>query len=299
MKAVIGIVVVAVVALVTVFFCSTRIEPGFIGVKFYQYGDNKGLEKNVETVSGRVFYNPMTQDIYMFPTYTQNVSWSYNPDEGGPNESLTFNVEGQPINVDLGIMYSIEPTKVTNIFVKYKRDIEYIQNNYLRTYVRESFVEVAERYKLDTFLINQAKFIEEVKANLTNKISDEGFIIETLTFASAPRYNEKVAEYIQNKLGATQKAETMKRELEQTQAAMAKLNAQAEGEKQAKITAAEGEAEATIIAAKAEAEAIKLKQTSITDKYLELQRIDKWDGTLPKIVTGDKTGTLLNVGNLD
>ena len=65
---------------------------------------------------------------------------------------------------------------------------------------------------------------------------------------------------------------------------------------QAKITA-EGKAEATRIKADAEAEANKKIAESLTPELIEKQKIDKWNGDVPK-VQGGNAATIVDAGEL-
>lgn len=65
---------------------------------------------------------------------------------------------------------------------------------------------------------------------------------------------------------------------------------------QAKITA-EGKAEATRIKADAEAEANKKIAESLTPELIEKQKIDKWNGDVPK-VQGGNAATIIDAGDL-
>ena len=73
----------------------------------------------------------------------------------------------------------------------------------------------------------------------------------------------------------------------------------AEYENAAKVAKAQADADAKLIAAQAEAEANKLLENSVTDKILEKMYLDKWDGRLPEVVTGDDTGIMIPALNDD
>jgi regulator of protease activity HflC (stomatin/prohibitin superfamily) len=100
---------------------------------------------------------------------------------------------------------------------------------------------------------------------------------------------EVIAQSITAKARAVQEAERARNELAMTQAEAAKRIAQAEGDAQSQITLAKGEAEAN-----------RIRQSSITPQLLELRRleiqhamIDKWNGQLPTVQSGQGSGNLL------
>ncbi|MBQ7725764.1 MAG: prohibitin family protein, partial [Clostridia bacterium] len=66
----------------------------------------------------------------------------------------------------------------------------------------------------------------------------------------------------------------------------------AETEKQTKITNAQAEAEVKVTQAEAEAKANRLLNQELTEKIIQKQFIEKWDGKLP-VVSGE--GSILNI----
>ncbi len=73
--------------------------------------------------------------------------------------------------------------------------------------------------------------------------------------------------------------------IEEKQVAQQQL-LKAETEKQTKITNAEAEAEAIKIRAEAEAEANRIIAESITDELVNYNKIEKWNGELPRVTGG-------------
>ena len=64
-------------------------------------------------------------------------------------------------------------------------------------------------------------------------------------------------------------------------------------ENEAKVAKSKADAEAKIIAAEAEAKANELLEQTLTDKMLQKQYLEKWDGKLPSVVAGDETAVIL------
>ena len=58
------------------------------------------------------------------------------------------------------------------------------------------------------------------------------------------------------------------------------------------------EAEQTVAEAQAEAEAYRLKSEQITPEILLMSYIDKWDGKLPTVVSGDSSSMMLDLTSL-
>ena len=61
----------------------------------------------------------------------------------------------------------------------------------------------------------------------------------------------------------------------------------------------EVEANSRIAQARGEAEAIRIQASAIQNQggaeYVELKKIEKWDGKLPTVVTGESSPILLNM----
>lgn len=108
------------------------VRPGYAGIKVNNYGSSRGVEDYPVQV-GRVFYNPVSEDIYKYPTFVQTVRYD------GEQHSLTFaSAEGSALNVDVGISYSFVADKVPHVFVKYRQDPEHIEQTILRNNVRDA-----------------------------------------------------------------------------------------------------------------------------------------------------------------
>ena len=72
-----------VVALVAFAGCSTttRVDAGHVGIAVKLAGSDRGVQ-DMPVVTGWVVYNPITEQIIIFPISVQNVIWSASPHEG-------------------------------------------------------------------------------------------------------------------------------------------------------------------------------------------------------------------------
>lgn len=259
----------------------TRVEPGYVGIRVYQYGEQRGVEDfPIET--GRVWYNPMTVDVFVFPTFRQNVIW----DQAKEDESVTFNsVEGAVINADVGLSYSIDAEKVPALFVEFRRDITEITDNYIRSEVRDAISRHASTMKaVDVFGSGKENLLQTVRTDLNQKLEDVGFQFETISFIGALRCPQDVMDSINATIQATQLAISAQNKIVQSAA-----------EADQKIQDARGTAESILMVAKAQAEANNLVAASLTPELVQWRSIEKWNGQQPQVVTGDGLSTLLNI----
>jgi len=263
----------------------TRVPAGYTGIKVNMYGTERGVS-NEKIVTGWVFYNPLSQKIYKFPTFMQTAVWTKDTREGSPyDESITFQTnDGLTINADVAMNYYFIPDKVPELFRRFRKQPKEIEATYLRTKIRAAFVDVAAKWSVEDFIRNKAGFLRAVEQLAKERLEPQGFRIDIVTFIGSPRVPQSVTKSIEAKIEATQLAEKKKRELEQARADAEKL-----------IARAKGEAEARIIKAKAIAQANRIIAQSLTRELILYEAVKKWNGVQPRVVSGE-SGLLLNLG---
>jgi regulator of protease activity HflC (stomatin/prohibitin superfamily) len=253
--------VVGFFLLVFLFMSCERIDAGYVGVKVNQYGDNKGVS-DVTEVTGMVFYNPITHSIYEFPTFIQHKEYT------GDNSFVVNSKDGSEFHVSPIINYSVQREKVPQIFAKYRRSLEQIEEGFLKTAVFDAFRLATNKYTADELIGNRQGYEVEVRKILENQLLREGFIVNQ--FTSNLVYPETFKTAIEAKNNAVQAALRAENEVK-TAEAQAKI----------KVATAEGNAQALLTSAKAEAEANRMKQQTLTPLLIQLEYVQKWDGKLP------------------
>ncbi len=253
--------VVGFFLLVFLFMSCERIDAGHVGVKVNQYGDNKGVSDVVE-VTGMVFYNPITHSIYEFPTFIQHKEYT------GDNSFVVNSKDGSEFHVSPIINYSVQREKVPQIFAKYRRSLDQIEEGFLKTAVFDAFRLATNKYTADELIGNRQGYEVEVRKILENQLLKEGFVVNQ--FTSNLVYPETFKAAIEAKNNAVQAALRAENEVK-TAEAQAKI----------KVATAEGNAQALLTSAKAEAEANRMKQQTLTPLLIQLEFVQKWDGKLP------------------
>jgi regulator of protease activity HflC (stomatin/prohibitin superfamily) len=238
-----------------------RIDAGHVGVKVNLYGDNKGVS-DVTEVTGMVFFNPITHSIYEFPTFIQHKEYT------GENSFIVNSRDGSEFHVSPIINYSVKREKVPQIFAKYRRSLDQIEEGFLKTSVFDAFRLATNKYTADELIGNRQAYEVEVRKILEGQLLTEGFIVNQ--FTSNLVYPETFKAAIEAKNNAVQAALRAENEVK-TAEAQAKI----------KVATAEGNAQAMLTSAKAEAEANRMKQVTLTPLLLQLEYINKWDGKLP------------------
>jgi regulator of protease activity HflC (stomatin/prohibitin superfamily) len=272
----------------------TRIEAGHVGVEINLAGSQRGASE-IPIRTGWVVYSPLRTQIIEFPTYVQTVKWTRDTAEGHPiNEEMGFNSkEGMEILVDVSLSYAIDPSKVPDFYVKYRvSDLELFTHGILRDIVRNSLNEVASTFTVeDIYGERKADFLGKVQAMIEQKVAPVGVSVQQFGFIGAPRVPEVIAAAITAKAQAIQQAERARNELATTQAEAAKKIAEPEGDAKSMVTRAQGEADAN-----------RIRQNSLTPQLLELRRIEnsqmlieKWNGQLPHVESGQGSGMMLQL----
>ncbi|HET6431317.1 prohibitin family protein [Dyella sp.] len=271
----VGLFVIALASL-SLTQCS-KVPAGNVGVKFKLYGDGKGSLQELQP--GR-YWVGWGYDLYTFPTFTQNYTWTRSAAEGSPNdESLTFQtVEGLSVNADVGITYHINPDKVTTIFQKYRKGVSEITDIYLRNMVRDSLVKESSSLGIESvYGRGKASLIQSVQDDVDQQVGPTGIVIEKIYWIGELRLPPNVVQSINAKIQATQMAEQRNNEIAQARAEAAKEVAMAEGKARAQLTIAE-----------AEAKAIRLKGDALraNPDIVQMTAVEKWNGQLPTYTGG-------------
>ncbi len=266
--------------------CS-KVPAGNVGVKAYLLGGAKGVDSE-ELGPGR-YWIGMNEELFLFPTFTQNYTWTVEPiDEDGDgnisdsekiDESISFQtIEGMVVSADVGISYTVDPTKVSVLYQKFRKGIGEITDSYLRNQVRDALVIGASSLPIESvYGAGKAKLIAEVEARVRENVKPYGITVEKLYWAGKFYLPETVTKSINAKIQATQFAAQRANEV-----------AAAKAEADKTIEAARGDAESTLLRARAEAEAIRIKGEALSEnpKLVELSAVEKWNGTMPTFVGG-------------
>ncbi|MBP5259076.1 MAG: prohibitin family protein, partial [Paludibacteraceae bacterium] len=209
--------------------------------------------------SGFVFYNPITTDVYTYPVYIQRVD--YQPFTVTTRDAAVFTMD--PV-----LAYQLDRSMAIEVFAKYRVSLEQIESGYMRTAIYDAYRITANRYTSDELMASRAKFESEVRAMLDEGLGSEGFIVTEFTSQINPPQSLQAA--IDAKNQAIQ--ESLKAENEVKKAdANAKIA----------IAKAKGEAEAMKIKADAEAYYNRTISASLSEKIIQEDWIEKWDGKLP------------------
>jgi regulator of protease activity HflC (stomatin/prohibitin superfamily) len=274
---------ILIIGLILFAMCSEKIPAGYVGVV---YNLNGGIE---ETTLGQGFH-------FISPTkkvtlYSIGIEQSYltSENKGDSKEDESFNIptsDGKTVRVDLEFSYKFDAERLAETFTRFKgRSGEEIKDTFIKPKIVAWTQEVSAKYPVtDIFGDKRTQINSELDEYLKTKFEPYGIVIDTVNFTNIS-VDDETAAAIQRKVTAQQELE-----LASIEAETARINA--EKDKEVAMIAAERdkavaevEAEKIRIAAQAEAEANRVVSASLTPELIEQQKLAKWNGILPQIVS--------------
>jgi regulator of protease activity HflC (stomatin/prohibitin superfamily) len=286
--AILAIVVAAVVGIVGCRM-ATRVDAGHVGIRVKLAGSDRGIQ-DMPVVTGWVFFNPLTEQIVLFPTSVQNVVWSQSTNEGKPfDESITFSSsEGVNADADVGLSFHIEPNLAPRLYGRFRlNDLSVLSDGYMRNTVREAFNDVTSKLPVqEIYGPGKSGMLNDVTQKCRDVFGKDGIVIDQLTINGALRLPQNVVDAINRAMEATQNAIQSHNRVAQVEAEAQQAVTQAHGQAEAAREKAEGDADALLIRARAEAQANETIRLSMTPAVLQYRALEHWDGKLPTYSAG-------------
>lgn len=268
------VVLVILIGIVSLMFLQ-KVPAGYVGVKVDLLGSDKGVSVQ-EVGPGRHFVG-VNQDLFLFPTFSKTYPWTADSREGSEDdESLTFQTaEGMAINADIGITFSIDPTRASDLFQKYRKGIDEITDLYLRNQVRDALNTVCSTKKVeDAYGAGKESLMTEVEKRVRDQVAPYGIIVEKISALGAFRLPPEVVDRLNEKIQRIQMAEAKEYQVREAIAEANVAREKARGDADAKLIQAEGEARALDIIGKA---------LAANPSLVQYESVKKWDGVLPKV----------------
>lgn len=274
-KHIITLVAIALIILIipsTMVRC-TRVDSSEVGIRFNKLSLTEQGKLDASPVTGYVFYNPITTAVHTYPTFVQRVDY----------EPFTVNTKDAAIfTMDPTMAYYLNRDKAAEVFFKYRKSLEEIQEGYMRTVIYDAYRVTANSYTSDELMANRANFEQEVRLMLDSTLTQEGFTVTEFTSQITPP--ESLRKMIDAKNAAVQAALKAENEVKQ-----------AEANAKIAVAKAQGEAKAMKIKADAEAYYNRTISASLSPMVIQEDFIEKWDGKLPTYMMGGNGSNVMKV----
>lgn len=271
----IGFIIVLLIVLLVL--CSVRVPAGYVAV---QYDMNGGVRDKVLT-QGWHLISPTVRTT----KYTVGIEQSYLTKEkrgdSEDNERFTASSkEGKAVSVDLTFTYQYKPEDVKDVFVRFKgQSGKEVRDSFIKPNIISWTKEVMAQYEVSDIIgAEKANINAAITEYTAKKFKPYGITISNVSMINVG-VDKKTREVINNKIAAQQDAETQKIK------------------NQTKVEKAEADAKAKLIEAQAEAEANKLKKQQLTKELLYEMYLDKWNGELPNVQSGEQM--IFDIGGLE
>lgn len=170
--------------------CCEKIDAGCEGIKVNLYGSDKGVD-DINLVTGAVWYNPLTEQVYEYPTFVQTIDYP----------AFTINAkDGSEFIIDPTISLKIIDGKSPQVFKKYRKELSDVINGTLFNYVKDAFRIQLNKYTTDEIVSNRDMVEKAIEDHLSKALLKENFQLEQLT--SGLKYPKSIVEAVNAKNAA-------------------------------------------------------------------------------------------------
>lgn len=252
-------------AVVSLFTTSCeRIDAGHEGILVNLYGSNRGVN-DVNLVTGWVWYNPLTQKVYEYPTFVQTIDYP----------SFTINAkDGSEFTIDPNVNIKIVDGRAPKVFRKYRKGLDDVIAGPIFKHIKDACRIEINKFTTDEIVSNREAVENAIEKRFSKLIENEGFVLDQ--FTSGLLYPQTIVEAVNAKNRAIQLAQKAENE----------------------VKVAEAEARKLVVAAQAEKEANELRQQALTSAILQKMWIEKWDGSVPTYLGSGNTSTFIDLSKL-
>ncbi|OGG27415.1 hypothetical protein A2960_06475 [Candidatus Gottesmanbacteria bacterium RIFCSPLOWO2_01_FULL_39_12b] len=253
---------VILIILGLILFRSTIIfvPPGHVGAL---YDRGKGVLPKV-LHEGLNFVIPFWQEVELFDARLQEYTMSAVADEGAMRKDDSLDAptsDGQQVKVDVTVLFKIDGEKAPDIWKTV--GIDYV-DKLIRPFSRSQIRMVISRYSAPQIYSEKRQEAETIMANEIAELLKPKNIIIDKVLLRAVYFSPEYSKAIELKVIAEQKVKQAEFEVKETTQ----------------------RAQAKIAEAKGLAEAQALQKATLTQEFLQLEAIKKWDGKLPQVVGG-------------
>ena len=234
--------------LLILFGCFSIVKTGEVGIKT-RFGKIVGST----TSEGIVFKSPLDKINII------NIKIQKYENRGG----LATSTKDMQIvnNIKVVVNYQVDGKKAVDLYktvgINYKDTI-------LDPAIQETIKSVISQYTAEELVTKRSEVSVDINETLNEKINNYGIKSVSVAINNFD-FSEEYNKAIENKAVAEQEVETSKNQLEK-----------------AKV-----DAETKKVIAQGEADANKIKEKTLTDNIIKQQFIEKWNGELPKVASGN------------
>lgn len=247
----------AIIGFIILLMCITKIPQGHVGVVYSVNGVKE------DTKSPGWHLTAPFDKVNKYPTKTQTHKYK---------DLNVATSDGKNIKLDIDVSYKVDATKAVNLFNRFgSADIEELEKGYLRSRVQDNVRQAISKYSvIDAFGVKTGEIKKDTLDSLNDNLEKQGFVIEDIALSS-PKADKNTQKAIDSRVKANQELERTKVDKQIAEQNAKKKEVEANGDKKAN----------------------EIRESSLSDKILRQQLIEKWDGKQPIQIGGD--GTIVDV----
>ena len=243
--------VIAIIGFVILIMCITKIPQGHVGVVYSVNGVKE------ETKSPGWHITAPFDKVNKYPTKTQTHKYK---------DLNVATSDGKNLTMDIDVSYKVDATKAVDLFNRFgSADIEELEKGYLRSRVQDNVRQAISKYSvIDAFGVKTSEIKQDTLDKLNKNLEKQGFIIDDIALSS-PNADSNTQKAIDERVKANQELERTKVDRQIAEQNAKKKEVEAKGEKKAN----------------------DIRESSLSDKILQQQLIEKWDGKQPIQIGGE------------
>ncbi len=188
------------------------------------------------------------------------------------SESSAASRDLQIVTTQVVLNYRVDPEQVGTLVREIGTDYE---AKIIDPAIQESVKAATAQFTAENLITQRPLVSESIRQVLNERLTPRGIIVEEVSITEF-NFSDEFSRAIEAKQVAEQDALRAERELRRAQI-----------EAQQQVARAEAEAQARLEVARAEAEALRLQREVISPELLQLRFIERWDGILPRFMSGD------------
>lgn len=228
----------------------------------------------VVVTMGKVNEGVLQEGIHAKIPFIQNVVMIDNRIQKLEVQTEAFSKDLQSVDTTLAINYRVDTSKSYSIYKNIGANYEDVL---VTPAVNEVLKAITATYTAEETVTNRALISDGLVTGLNEKLNSIGLYVTDVNIIDFD-FSDAFITAIEEKQVAQQQL------------------LKAETEKKTAITNAEADAEAAKIRAQGEAEANETLSKSLTQAVIENKKIEKWNGELPKVTSGE--GAIIDLGNV-
>ncbi len=233
---------------------------------------------------GQVSQNVLSEGFHFKAPFVQSVQNISNKIQVYEAPASAVSKDLQTVSSTIAVNYRLVSNMSAQMYQNVGTDYQTVL---ITPVVQECMKAATAKYTAEELITKRTAVGDEVKTELDTKLNDYGIYIEKfniVNFDFSAEFNAAIE--------AKQVAE---QNLIKTQTEQKQQIVIAEAEAKKKVIAANAEAEAIRAKAEAQADANKKIEESLSNKVLMYNQIDKWDGVMPKVTSGNSGSLMIEI----